>query len=38
MGKRGRQAILQTYTWAREAEKLLELYRRLIGAPSEFWR
>ncbi len=30
MGQRGRQAVLEKYNWEREAEKLLELYRRLL--------
>lgn len=29
MGKRGRQAVLDTYNWDREAEKLVECYRSL---------
>jgi glycosyltransferase involved in cell wall biosynthesis len=30
MGKRGRKAVLAKYNWEREAEKLLDLYRRLL--------
>jgi glycosyltransferase involved in cell wall biosynthesis len=30
MGKRGQRAVLQTYNWAREEEKLLALYERLL--------
>jgi len=31
MGKRGRRAVLEKYNWDREAEKLLDLYRRLLA-------
>jgi glycosyltransferase involved in cell wall biosynthesis len=30
MGKRGRRAVLEKYNWEWEAEKLLDLYRRLL--------
>jgi len=30
MGKRGRKAVLEKYNWEREAEKLLDLYRKLL--------
>jgi glycosyltransferase involved in cell wall biosynthesis len=33
MGNRGREAILQTYNWNSQAELLLNLYRRVTGAP-----
>jgi len=29
MGKRGREAVLEKYNWDKEAEKLLNMYRRL---------
>jgi glycosyltransferase involved in cell wall biosynthesis len=32
MGKRGRKAVLEKYNWEREAEKLLEFYRKLLCA------
>ncbi|MEX0716123.1 MAG: glycosyltransferase family 4 protein [Planctomycetaceae bacterium] len=32
MGRRGRQAVLDRYDWANEAEKLLAFYDRLLGA------
>jgi len=31
MGKRGRQAVLQTYNWDSQAQLLLHLYRRVSG-------
>jgi glycosyltransferase involved in cell wall biosynthesis len=31
MGKRGRQAVLQTYNWDSQAQLLLHLYRRVAG-------
>ncbi len=31
MGRRGRAAVLERYNWEREAEKLLDLYRELLG-------
>jgi glycosyltransferase involved in cell wall biosynthesis len=31
MGKRGRQAVLQTYNWNSQAQLLLDLYRRVVG-------
>jgi glycosyltransferase involved in cell wall biosynthesis len=30
MGKRGRRAVVEKYNWEREAEKLLDLYRKLL--------
>ncbi|MBU0742282.1 glycosyltransferase [bacterium] len=35
MGRRGREAVLSTYNWDREAARLLDLYRELLeeGAP-----
>lgn len=36
MGKRGRIAVLQTYNWEREAQKLLRLYERLINSDSVY--
>jgi glycosyltransferase involved in cell wall biosynthesis len=38
MGQRGRQAVLQRYTWSTEGEKLLRLYDRLLGAGSGLGR
>lgn len=35
MGERGRQAVQDTYNWNIEAEKLLDLYKRLLGPGSE---
>ncbi len=35
MGQRGRRAVLARYTWDHEADKLLDLYRRLLGAAGE---
>jgi len=32
MGKRGRKAVLEKYNWEKEAEKLLEFYRKLLFA------
>jgi glycosyltransferase involved in cell wall biosynthesis len=32
MGKHGRKAVLEKYNWEREAEKLLEFYRKLLCA------
>lgn len=34
MGKRGQRAVLATYNWAREEEKLLALYERLVEERS----
>jgi glycosyltransferase involved in cell wall biosynthesis len=31
MGRRGQHAVTSTYTWDREAEKLLALYAKLLG-------
>lgn len=31
MGKRGRRAVLEKYNWNREAEKLLDFYRKLLS-------
>jgi glycosyltransferase involved in cell wall biosynthesis len=31
MGRRGREAVLERYTWATEARKLLDLYASLLG-------
>jgi glycosyltransferase involved in cell wall biosynthesis len=31
MGRRGRAAVEQRYTWEREAEKLVGLYADLLG-------
>jgi len=33
MGRRGRQAVLQRFTWASEEVRLLDLYQRLLAAP-----
>lgn len=35
MGRRGRAAVESTYNWEAESTKLVELYRRLLQAPSE---
>lgn len=34
MGQRGRDAVRQRFSWAREAEELLAFYERLVGPPS----
>ena len=34
MGKRGRQAAVERFNWARERSRLLTLYQRLIGPPT----
>ncbi len=31
MGRRGREAVVNTYNWDREAEKLIQLYQRLLA-------
>jgi glycosyltransferase involved in cell wall biosynthesis len=35
MGKRGRALVVGEYNWEAESEKLLALYRRLLGPPAE---
>jgi glycosyltransferase involved in cell wall biosynthesis len=34
MGDRGRQAIVSTFNWATQAERLIELYREILGGRS----
>ncbi len=34
MGKRGREAVLETYNWDVEVSKLLEFYARILGVNS----
>ncbi|AHE97850.1 glycosyl transferase [Thioalkalivibrio paradoxus ARh 1] len=34
MGRRGREAVERVYHWEPEAEKLLDLYRRLLGGET----
>ena len=31
LGKNGRQAVLESYNWAKEGPKLLDLYKRMLG-------
>jgi glycosyltransferase involved in cell wall biosynthesis len=33
MGQRGRAAVFASYTWASEAQRLVQLYERLLGLP-----
>lgn len=35
MGQRGRAAVESTYNWQPEAEKLLDLYRRILGEETD---
>jgi len=34
MGRRGRQAVDDKYTWEAEEDKLISLYRRILGPPA----
>ena len=34
MGERGKQAIIDKYSWDRESEKLISLYARILGPES----